>query len=73
MEWLLSNEPVLNTGVPQRCAISSFLLSLYTNEMMCNNNCFNLIEYADNAAQEACLIPSVSQQKRRRRRADGLV
>lgn len=60
----LSNEPVLNTSVPQGRAISSFLLSIYTDEIMCNNNCFVLIKHADNAAQEACLIPSQSQQKK---------
>lgn len=60
----LSNEPVLNTSVPQGRAISSFLLSIYTDEIMCNNNRFVLIKHVDNAAQEACLIPSQTQQKK---------
>lgn len=32
---------------------------------MCNNNCLVLIKHADNMAQEACLIPSQSQQKQK--------
>lgn len=60
----LSNEPVLNASVPEGSAISSFLLSIYTDQIMCNNNCLVLIKHADNAAQEACLIPSQSQQKK---------
>lgn len=60
----LSNEPALNTSVPQGRAISSFLLSIYTDKIMCNNNCLVLIKHADNAAQEARLTPSQPQQKK---------
>lgn len=60
----LSNEPVLNTSVPQGRAISSFILSIYADEIMCNNNCLVQIRHADNAAQEASLIPRQRQQKK---------
>ena len=47
---VLSDELVLNTGVPQGCALSPVLVSVYTNEYTCNNPVLILIKHADDTA-----------------------
>lgn len=49
----LCDKPLLNTGVPLGHVISSFLLSIYMNEIICNNNGLILIKRFDNTTQEA--------------------
>ena len=44
---VLSDELVLNTGVPQGCVLSPVLFSVHTNEYTCNNPVLILIKYAD--------------------------
>ena len=44
---VLSDERVLNTGVPQGCVRPPVLFSVYTNKYTCNNPVLILIKYAD--------------------------
>lgn len=66
----LCNETVLNTGVPQGHVISSFLLSIYTNEIMRNNNGLVLIKRSDNTTQGTCLVLCKSQQQKKKKKEE---
>ena len=55
IDGILSNELVLNTGAPQGCVLSPVLFSVYTNEMMCNNDVLMLVKFADDMALTARL------------------
>ncbi len=45
---------VLNTGVPQGCVLSPILLSLYINELQCDDENCSIIKYADDMALVYC-------------------
>lgn len=40
---------------PRAVPFPLLLLSIYTNEIMCNTNCSVLIKHGDNMTQEACV------------------
>ena len=41
---------ILNTGAPQGYVLSPVFFSIYTNEMMCDNETLTLIKFADDMA-----------------------
>lgn len=46
----VSEEIVLNTGAPQGSVLSPLLFSVYTNEMILQDNKYKLFKYADDMA-----------------------
>jgi len=47
---VLSNEIVVNTGVPHSCVLSSNLFSIYTNELKYSALFMKLVKFADDTA-----------------------
>ncbi len=45
---------VLNTGVPQGCVLSPILLSVYINELQCDDDNCSIIKYAGDMALVSC-------------------
>lgn len=52
---ILSDGQILNTGIPQGCALSPIVFSVYTNEITINNDILKLVKHADDMVLVTCL------------------
>ncbi len=56
VQGTMSDEVILNTGVPQGCVLSPALFSMYINKMqICESN-FSLFKYADDMAMVGLMV-----------------